>query len=916
MPTAPVGLTLDRTGSAGAGGGGLDRAGRAHWHARANAVVLGYLALAGLALVLHAQLPMPRWLAVHLLLLGAVTNAIVTWSEHFAVALLRAPAPSRRRSAARLAVLNLAVVGVLAGVSLEHAGLVAAASVLLGLVVAEHTGTLLVRAHRSLPGRFGRTVRFYVAAGVALLVGATLGALVATGALGHETHEALHAAHVHANLLGWVGLTVLGTLFTLWPTVLHTRMVDGVMRAAMWCLALTTAGLAVAVVGFVLDQRPVAIVGLAGYAAGLAMALRPFVATWRRKRPYDLASWSLAAATGWLLAIVLADLVLLARSADLATYLERLDELVPPMLVGFVGQVLLGALSYLLPVVLGRGPVGARAAARALARAWPARVGALNLGVVLIALPLPDPFPRLGWALVLAALTGFVALAVPVLLAGRKPAPTPTSTAESVTVTHSPTTDSHPPVATPPPAAAASRRRNPALIGLVIGAVMTLIPVGIALSGDAGSGGPATVVASEATQEVPVTLVNMDIRPGVIEVAAGTRLRLVVTNQDAMRHDVAFPDGPKTRLLAKGQSQTLDLGVVTADLSGWCTVPGHKAAGMTLDIKVTGGSAPAANGSAGTSGSMPGMNHGAHGNGSASASEPSVTTVDVHGKPGPGWTPYDATLAPAPGGTVHKITVRASEKDMEVAPGVRQRMWTFNGTVPAPTLRGQVGDVFEVTLVNDASMGHGIDFHAGSLAPDVPMRTIDPGESLVYRFRADFAGAWLYHCSTMPMLAHIGNGMYGAIIIDPPGLPKVDREYVLVSAEQYLGPQGGIADMAKLRANAWDTAVFNGYPDQYVHAPLTARVGERVRFWVVAAGPIEGTALHIVGAQFDTVYKEGAYLLRAGNADRGAAQVLDLAPAQGGFVETVFPEAGHYPLMDHDMRRGENGAHGVVEVTP
>jgi nitrite reductase (NO-forming) len=168
----------------------------------------------------------------------------------------------------------------------------------------------------------------------------------------------------------------------------------------------------------------------------------------------------------------------------------------------------------------------------------------------------------------------------------------------------------------------------------------------------------------------------------------------------------------------------------------------------------------------------------------------------------------------------------------------------------------------------------------------------------------------------MPMLQHIGNGMYGAVIIDPPGLAKVDREYVLVSAEEYLGPQGGVADMTKLRANAWDAAVFNGYPDQYVHAPLTAKAGERVRFWVVAAGPIEGTAFHVIGTQFDTVFKEGAYLLRPGNAEHGAAQVLDLSPAQGGFVETVFPEPGHYPFTDHDMRRGENGAHGVVEVTP
>ncbi|MFE8946897.1 MFS transporter [Streptomyces sp. NPDC007856] len=75
------------------------------------------------------------------------------------------------------------------------------------------------------------------------------------------------------------------------------------------------------------------------------------------------------------------------------------------------------------------------------------------------------------------------------------------------------------------------------------------------------------------------------------------------------------------------------------------------------------------------------------------------------------------------------------------------------------------------------------------------MRTIQPGQRLVYRFRADRAGAWLYHCSAAPMLQHMGNGMYGAVVIDPPGLKKVDHEYVLVSSELYLGTPGNTAQV-------------------------------------------------------------------------------------------------------------------------
>jgi nitrite reductase (NO-forming) len=227
-------------------------------------------------------------------------------------------------------------------------------------------------------------------------------------------------------------------------------------------------------------------------------------------------------------------------------------------------------------------------------------------------------------------------------------------------------------------------------------------------------------------------------------------------------------------------------------------------------------------------------------------------------------------------------------------------------------LRGQVGDTFEITLVNDGSVDHGIDFHAGALAPDRPMRPIEPGERLTYRFTAAKAGVWMYHCSTMPMLLHVGNGMYGAVIIDPPDLPAVDREYVLVQSEFYLGPDAHPGDLAAMQVDPPDLVTFNGYPNQYSHRPLTAAAGERVRFWVLDAGPNRPSAFHVVGTQFDTVYREGHYVLRP--EDPGGAQVLDLAPAAGGFVETVFPEPGHYPFISHILVDADRGARGTVTV--
>ncbi len=416
-------------------------------------------------------------------------------------------------------------------------------------------------------------------------------------------------------------------------------------------------------------------------------------------------------------------------------------------------------------------------------------------------------------------------------------------------------------------------------------------------------------MVATGAKTVEVTLSGMRVRPAVIEAAPGTVLTLRVTNADAQRHDLRLDSGERTPLLAAGQSAVLKLAPLGERVEGWCTVAGHRAAGMVMSIVPVG--ALAASGTGGSAGADAGAGHGAHG--TAGGADGAEAGLDLGAAMSPGWRPYDAALKPAPGGTEHEVEIRVDDRAvLEVAPGVRQRMWTFNGTVPGPVLRGKVGDVFTVTFVNGGAMGHGIDFHAGANAPDEVMRTIQPGERLTYRFRADWAGAWLYHCSTMPMSQHIASGMYGAVVIDPPGLARVDREYLLVQGELYLGEPGGDAQAVRLREGRPDGWMFNGTAAGYDHAPLEARAGERVRIWAVAAGPSSGTALHVVGAPFDTVYAEGAYRLRAG--DPGGAQVLDLAPAQGGFAELVFPEAGTYPVVDHTMRQAEGGAHGLFRV--
>lgn len=449
-------------------------------------------------------------------------------------------------------------------------------------------------------------------------------------------------------------------------------------------------------------------------------------------------------------------------------------------------------------------------------------------------------------------------------------------------------------------------RHLPLLLALALGALGL---VGTACTSDSqretsGSGtpaAPAPAVEPVAPVEFDIELGDLWIRPAQIEVPAGAEVVLNVTNTGAIPHDLAL-NGTGTQMLNPGESETVTFGPFTGDVQLICTVPGHAAAGMVMDVVVE-DAAPA---SAPAQGSTGGAAHPAPSGGG-------YATVDASAVPPDGWVPFDPTLEPAPGATIHQVTFDMTETVLEVAPGVTQELWTFGDQVPGPVLRGKVGDIFEVTIVNKGQLPHSIDFHASKVAWNVEMRSINPGESLVYRFEAKHSGIFMYHCGTVPALHHIGNGMYGAVIIDPPDLDPVDHEFIFVQSEFYLGPQGEPGDLTKMQNDAWDIVAFNGYHNQYLHAPIRIEPDERVRAWVLNVGPSENSSFHIVGTIFDTVYKEGVLLLQP-DETRGGAQALDLQPAQGGYVEFTMDAVGLYPIVTHKFSNVGKGALGLFQA--
>ena len=878
-----------------------ERPGRRSSPARDFPLIVWLLTAVAVSLV-HRWVPGSTWLMIHLVLLGALSHSILVWSFHFAQTVLRAPAGpvDVRMQTRRLWLLTAGAACVFVGVPSALYPLTVLGGLMVAAAVAWHAATLWRMLRRALPGRFRVTVRYYLAAAGCLLLGATLGMILAWGWT-DPWHGRLLVAHAMANVLGWVGLTMVGTLLLFWPTLLGAKLDPMAERWTRQALPVFGSSIAVAVLGALVGVSYIAALGVVGYLCALGLFGRGLCRPARTNPPRQFPAASVAAGMVWLVVGLGWTGWLLATTSDWADVRASFGWAAAMLAAGCALQVLMGALSHLLPSVLAAGNPAVRDAAMLkMHKAGGFRIVTLNGGLLLWLLA-PSSWLRVtGSMLALASAVAFLPLMILGLRAGLAQRRLLAASAAA----------GEPPA--PAPAVAKPRPGVFSAGQLIAGVTAILCAVVVGVGQDpaaAGftSGPSATVTPTGQVVRIDVKIEGMHYLPNRVEVNAGDQLVVTLTNSGTTTHDLVI-GSERSERIAPGSSTVLDAGVIAQSIQGYCSVVGHRQMGMVFDVVVAGDSASAEPASATAGMHDSGMHD------SVTAPDPSPSVPKV----------IDPVLPALPKESVHRITLRVQEVPLEVAPGVWQRRWTFNGRAPGPVLHGRVGDVFEVTLVNDGSIGHSIDFHAGSLAPDRPMRTIEPGQQLTYRFTATMAGIWMYHCSTMPMSAHIAAGMTGAVIIEPDGLPAVDRSYALVQSEVYLQSAAPDADSAtEVDADAAgsgqaDYVVLNGIANGYDGHPLSARVGERVRFWVLDAGPNRPSSFHIVGAQFDTVFHEGAYLLRRGQdafGERaGGSQALGLHPAQGGFVEAVFPEAGRYPLVSHVMADAERGAHGYVQV--
>lgn len=381
------------------------------------------VAMALVTLVVKNRMPQPLWTMIHLVTLGVLSNGIFQWSWFFARSLARLSADdprARRHNTIRILIFNACFLllfvsmwlGWMVGTMIAATGIAA--------VAAWHGAEMLSVLRERLASRFVIVVRYYVCSASFFVLAALLASFVSATMFSPSIPEALVAmrdrltlAHALSGVAGWVGLTIGGTAITLGPTILRTRMSPDAVRGGVrvllpWCLSLL-----LAIAGALLGVIPLVGAGiLAVGTCAIVGIVYPYAKVLRNKGPREYSAWSFLLGLLWISVGVCA-LGVASLFVSTPSQLRALTLMWLPI-IGIAGfaQLFQGALSYLMPVVIGGGPSVVRIGIAILDWQFALRValrnGALFLQVVLFCAAASTAVTTLRYALWLVVIVTFV----------------------------------------------------------------------------------------------------------------------------------------------------------------------------------------------------------------------------------------------------------------------------------------------------------------------------------------------------------------------------------------------------------------------------------------------------------------------------------------------------------------------------
>jgi FtsP/CotA-like multicopper oxidase with cupredoxin domain len=311
-----------------------------------------------------------------------------------------------------------------------------------------------------------------------------------------------------------------------------------------------------------------------------------------------------------------------------------------------------------------------------------------------------------------------------------------------------------------------------ALVAACLALVVSITAVVVTNSGDDGGGG--TVEAAGATVEV--TLADFSISPEPVTVGQGGSLN--VTNHGGTAHNLTVTDEDlATDDLAAHASGLLDVSSLDAGMSAiFCSIAGHADAGMTGTLEVTDGDAAVA-----AAGGDGGEAAAAADEGSEEdwarldqAMHDSMTAYPAETE-GLGNQPLEPTEVDADGTKVFDLEVAIT--DWEVEPGTTVKAFSYNGQVPGPWIKVDVGERVRMRVKNELPMGtdvhwHGIDVpnEMDGVAPYTQDLIEGDGGTFTYEFTAERQSIGMYHAHHHGQM-QVPNGLFGMFQIGDLPLP-------------------------------------------------------------------------------------------------------------------------------------------------
>lgn len=258
------------------------------------------------------------------------------------------------------------------------------------------------------------------------------------------------------------------------------------------------------------------------------------------------------------------------------------------------------------------------------------------------------------------------------------------------------------------------------------------------------------------------------------------------------------------------------------------------------------------------------------------------------------------TLKQDKGQTVREFEITAHTDTLQLNSVINYVTWNYGHRLPGQTLRVRVGDKVRVIFHNQGGHSHTMHFHGIHPAEADGIKPVRHGQTTVYEFTAQPYGVHLYHCHIAPVTRHVGKGMYGLFIVDPPEDRPPADEMVLV--------MGGY-DLEDNETN--ELYAFNGIPDYYQKHPIQIYQNQLIRLYVLNMIEHDPAVTFHLHANFFDVYRTGMTLKPHEKTD-----VITMGTAERHILEFAYPYPGEYMFHPHQDGIAESGCMGFFQVLP